>query len=227
MREPISTGDHSLAAWRDAEWWTAGATVALALVTLILAIYTYRLWRAAREGAQAQAESTREALQVAQRSADAAVTSSEALLAAERAYLFVEVVQNTVTIDDSFPRQVSVKIWNHGRTPAELTRIRSYMSVSETVPQELLATEDSEQELPAGVGLPPRTALDLTLEVRFNDGQLFQVSTLTKAMYCIGRIEYRDMFGQARATGFCWRFVQSATQQEFVPVRDSKLNSRS
>ena len=50
---------------------------------------------------------------------------------------------------------------------------------------------------------------------------------IEKNLYCVGMIEYKDILGDTRETGFCWEFrmVRSLNSQgHFVFCRNSKLN---
>ena len=64
--------DPAVPLWQHPDWWVAWSTIALALVTAVLALFTYRLWRDAKESGDRQAKATQDSLAISRIAANAA-----------------------------------------------------------------------------------------------------------------------------------------------------------
>lgn len=118
------------------EWWLVWVTLILAAITAILAGYTAKLWGAtkslaedAKRTADRQASEMQASLRIAQETAGAATRSADiaekSLVAAQRAFLFIDTIQTGANIPptDQPPRHISgyffwTECINSGPTPA-------------------------------------------------------------------------------------------------------------
>jgi hypothetical protein len=104
--------------WASPEFWTAAFTAVLTGSTILLWLETKRL----AEGADAQAEDTRQSLSIARQAADAAV-------AAQRPWLNLSIeVLSPITFDENGPNvPLGFHIHNLGNTPATNVQFWAYL----------------------------------------------------------------------------------------------------
>jgi len=196
------------------EWWVAVGTVGLAVVTTILAWYTYRLFKAAQE---ARTDSLK-ALAIAERNADAAHEST--LLAREsmerdlRAYVVIESVDitkwNLLTQnpDTKIPDTIIICVRNTGRTPATRTDLNGHFGLFPIKPNsEGSASKKINTSLAIiGSGHERIVPIDKCAEVT---SKFLECPTDGAEVYFQGCIEYHDLVSmQARTTHFeyTWKF---------------------
>ena len=112
------------------EWWLVIGTFLLVFVTTALAIYTARLWRATKEGAERQQKEMQQVLTIARTSADAATRQANAAISAAAPMLYPRVDER----QDLYPREVDADDMTHqssallrfeniGRSPAIVRKI--------------------------------------------------------------------------------------------------------
>ena len=143
----------------------------------------------------------------------------------ERAYLFVNVATETSLTLTPRSLTIDAAILNHGKTPAEIIRIRGYASIMKNVPKKLMNYEWSEHPLPPGhslamggtYALEPFTQ-DIT-DVEHSEIHLQEIT-----LYYVGLVEYRDIFGVQRETGFCWYY--DTRTEKFAITPKCRLNKR-
>lgn len=202
----------------ESDKWLVRLTAGMVIATVALFIATLFLWLSTKRLANEARKST--------------VATVNALQATERAYLFVEFSLNEPlrSSPSGFPNTINVNIWNYGKTPAEVVKIRGYSLVQETkniVPQSLIEFEGSDRELPPGLGIATNCAYPVPIDHKLTNNDLGEIERWNKKLFIVGRISYRDIFGEARETGFCWELQHHMGNQQFVPTRDSHLNKRS
>jgi hypothetical protein len=132
-------------------------------------------------------------------------TTVLSFMIAERARIFVEVMHTSL---ERYARhgevpEVQLRAVNHGKTAATLIRITALCTAGDKEPTEIRQAED--RLIREGVAIPPGddwkfTALTLLDEFREDDELNVNV-----AWYCIGTFEYKDIFGELRTTGFCFK----------------------
>src|SRR5438309_1916727 len=91
------------------EFIVAVATVWVAIFTGVLAIATIRLWNSTADLARfadQQATDMKASIAAAQKAADAADLNARAAVAAERAYLFVVIDQESISMYSSSPEEI-------------------------------------------------------------------------------------------------------------------------
>ena len=150
--------------------------------------------------------------------------AAEAIPKIERAYVFATVKRIVnVSIGPSGTANVSaiVSFFNHGKTPAIITMLRAYSGIFEFIPHELL--EGTNERLPEGLVIASGESFPLPVDISISNTEAMEVEGLAKCFYCVGMIEYKDILGDIRETGFCWEYRQSEPGG-FIFCRKSKLN---
>lgn len=107
---------------------------------------------------------------------------------------------------------------NAGRTPAILTNINgSYEKIDSgnTIPK--ISPQGDHKIVPEtiiiGIGAENSKPFRAKNEQAFRDDN---------RLICIGRIQYKDIFGNSHATGFCWEYLFDV--EEFRPINDPNCN---
>lgn len=220
--------------YASSEWWLVYLTGALVLVTLGLAIYTARLYRATvKLGEEADKTSTRQAAEmsksiaISEQAANAAIRSAHvaevALVITQRAYVSLIAVDRDMT--RTYPT-FDVRFKNTGHTPAvnlvpvmkvhlaewplvsnlpEITPGKSKSTLGPNIESGMKASWNEEIPLPEN-------------DVRFSSGK--------NAIYVYGRIDYEDTFGTKRFTTYRFAYRLAGTGKIF-PIPESEGNESS
>lgn len=155
--------------------------------------------------------------------------SVDALPKIQRAYVFVEVKLEerlVGTTNELAESKVSVYIWNHGKTPAVLTKLRGYTTVLPETPQELIHFKGNERELPPGLVIAGSGYRIEQFTCRLSTDNLGDIERGDSVLYCAGRVEYEDVMGIHRETGFCWQYRPLSALRDFTISPNTKLNYR-
>lgn len=209
-------------------FWLAVFTLILMAATIVLAVFTFRLWRDARRTADAAASDMRESLRISQQAADAATASVASLIAAERAYVFAEItlLHFGNTTSDFGKLQGKVKFWNYGKTPAVISRIRAYAHIAETAPIAMLPAAGDDRELPPSLAIAAGDFSETDMTTQFDLEGFSDLKNLRKRGFFVGRMEYTTINRESCSTGFCWELVYRDVGSSVLPVRGNSLNSR-
>ncbi len=183
-------------------------TAVTGVATIILAASTIFLWLVTR------------------RAALAAKASADTLIATERAYVFVEVMFSGFVSDDGRGDEIhaDVKFWNYGKTPAVVTMIRGYIILQPSPPMGLVDHPGADRELPPGLGIATNCAFPINVARKLTDDERSQIQGLNTAVYCVGIIQYSDVMGISRQTGYCWQYVPH--RNSFAISQSASLNFR-
>jgi len=206
------------------------ATIAIAFFTLTLKLSTDKLWTETRDAsaiAKESAEAATIAARAAEENASTAKESVQALKAAERAYVFVEVTFEEMFIGETAPVghiYAMVHFWNYGKTPAVVTKIRGYLVVQSHTPQSLV--DGDETSLPPSLGIMSSGQYMDRFQVAIDRTQNTDIENWNTRVFCIGKIEYRDVLGDSHETGFCWNLLLHGGEKRFIPTRDSQMNKQ-
>jgi hypothetical protein len=223
------TDDHQLAV---STVTLADATIALAILTAIIAVTAVvQIWMLIKQLKLTEAADrhAKTAADAARASADAATASAEAIPKIEKAYLFVRVSITNFMMnpnDGLAHGKVTVRIHNHGKTPASLTSIRSYVDYLLEAPQAFVARKDSEYKIPDGLVVAANDHLDWPIPLAITQELFLEIKTLTKTMYCVGQVDYEDVLGESRSTGFCWYNISIGTAFPQSFLAETPLNFR-
>jgi hypothetical protein len=153
---------------------------------------------------KAAGEKTQQSIAIARQSADAASKSAEALVASERAWIFVDIEWNGLkgimqedTGDNFTAIWINAYCRNEGRTPAWLDELRCKMEILPTLPDTRdfeIAERQDEGPQPINAG-GKSTVIPMALT---SPGK----RTINNSMIIYGMAKYRDMFGFDRTSKF-------------------------
>ena len=155
-----------------------------------------------------------------------AIRQEQATIALERAYLFVTVHIGDVNVPAAngspffVPRAWAV-IKNHGKTPAFLTLLRGYLAEHKEYPRALIDPVIT-RPIPDGIviGADDEYRLDLSDDLF----PLIPADPLVDRLLALGLVEYRDIFGKARKTGYCWQYQDLLGVRRFQIAPADHLN---
>jgi hypothetical protein len=202
--------------------WIAGGTIALAIATTLLWVYTYRLWKTSSDAARASDKAARDQLEQVTRSAAAmenvavatqnnAKTFQQLLAKQARAYVAVLVSGAIYQEREKGLRfEGRAGLVNSGMTPAHRVRHQARAAI---LPRPLPA--DFEFQLPAepdgGPILNPRETYEIATTLLGDFVPDEEVPLIKrsegKALYVWGVVSYDDAFGEAHQTRFCHMWV--------------------
>jgi hypothetical protein len=205
----------------------AFATALLAVVTAILAFYTFKLWNANKtlvQGAEAtgkqQATDMRNSIAQATRAADAMhdvadATKANALLMQTmvskqmRAYLAVDM--GAPTCQDGNNRFAGAPvIVNNGFTPAKNVSYRAAAGILDTALSKDFKFDDSAVIIENDAALGPRQSfiVNVLVKERFEEAEVQAIMRGDrKRLYVWGTVTYEDVFGGTWETRFCHNFL--------------------
>jgi hypothetical protein len=217
----------------------AVATVWLARLTFILA------FAAVMQGLMFiwQLMLTRRAANDARTAALAAKASAEAIPLIERAYLFVKVTFKTALEERhilesiggftrvrapiaTYTDTIAVSIFNHGKTPAVLRRLRAYPAHEQSQPLALIEHVRANKKIPDGIVVAPNDSYVHEIPVDYDKERFEQLHDVVWRIYCLGLVDYDDVLGNQRTTGFCWQSFSSNDVLDFVISPSTELNYR-
>lgn len=225
--------------YSSSEWWLVYLTFALALVTLGLAIYTAKLYRAtvglgneAKNTSDRQATEMEKSIAIAKETADAANKSAEVaektLTMVERPYVFAYSVSNFHMSENLNPA-ITYEVANFGKTPAiiqsahvALENIHSNLNAVLEVDRRhnlvcapiLSAGEvrkGIEEETPANMVNFITTDKGFSPDLKHGEDMFFRVI-----------IRYRGPFTEGHESSFCWRY--NTHTNYFEPYGHEKYN---
>jgi hypothetical protein len=166
--------------------------------------------------------------------------TNDTAAAIERAYIFVTVDLEhpwqwvnpeydpargeTVNRTELSECSLALRFANHGKTHANIERIRGYTVQADTPPQSLDVHADSNRTLPAGLVIAPGSTYPIHMQPRLPTIDADQINAVTTFFYVVGLIDYRDIHGQRQTTGYCWKYVSSMGNSKFVIAESTPLN---
>ncbi len=216
-------------------------TVFLFTVTALLARYTFKLWVATSEMANEASETAarqydqmqnavreaRRAAQAAQVSADATARMAQTIPTTERAHVYLSIwgVVEQITRNGTPVIQIksTIKIVNHGRTPAMLKRL--YIQGCFTGGDGVGNVADVRPHcIPPHVFLGSGESLSIDaplyhLTRPIQDWANYQ--TGTGVAYYAGQLIYADIFGNEHVWPFCWlhnRTIEDGPFDWYEPI---------
>jgi hypothetical protein len=192
--------------------WVAFWTFGLCCVTLVLAVATYRLYRAtvdmgadAKEAATVRANETAAALAEAKRSADAArdlVTNSEKNAERQlRAYVSIRSTK-TMKLEATERPKILLELYNSGKTPAHHVVMRFELAFGDQTAMDF--SPDRLSSLPP-VDMAPDVGMPMIEEMpRILSAEMIGAIRRDKnvSIFAHGDIRYRDAFNFDRKTTF-------------------------
>lgn len=193
----------------------------------LLAFFTFGLYKYNRK----MWKSTDIAANAAQQAAESTKNSVDNISKIERAYIFVTVEKDIETFklvyddNDGFKGnylfKATVKLWNLGRTPAVITKIRAVISLEKAEIPEI-----EESEIPSGIVVGSDKSKDITAFKHINDIDRQNIINWNTPAYCCGRIEYQDVFHGKWVRGFCWEYKPHSSRptEPWVISNNKELN---
>jgi len=201
-----------------------GFTGGLFLVTGVLAVFTFRLWRATQtlvRDAEVAARDTIAQMQRAEeRELRAYVTAEGGTISnvfpaqlPVAAYIALLRMPTSTPLNNGF-MQVEVTIKNSGKTPAYRVEHwanvqgSEYPLVSPLIPEGARSSGYMSRAIisPGGTNQKPITAVALTAD------QLTTLGAGTHAIYVYGEIRYRDAFGKDRWTRYRYLYAKRGSK---------------
>ena len=211
--------------------WTKVLAWLTFILALIAGIQAYLFVRQLKV-TQRALDDSKEAANAAQLSADAAKASADALPKIERAYLFVEVRFDTkyetpyqARPDGRYEATIEVVITNHGKTPAILTRLRAYAYTQEIAPTELIDHARADNKIPKGIVVGAGHQWIYPIPSIVTREHYDDLTDVVNRIYCLGAIDYDDVLGIHRSTGFCWQSYPEDDKVKFTIAPVDLLNN--
>jgi hypothetical protein len=182
---------------------------------------------------------TRQAANDARTAALAAKASAEAIPLIERAYLFVKITFEPPLIErfvqegfgashtvSTYVGTIAVSIFNHGKTPAVLRRLRAYEIYEQSRPVALIEHENVNNKIPDGLVVAPSESHVYKIRLSYDKERFTQLHDVVWRIYCLGLVDYDDVLGKHQTTGFCWQSFSQNNQLDFVISPSAEFNYR-
>jgi hypothetical protein len=203
-QDAISSQTEEESRWYTSpDWWVAGGTGALVLVTAGLWLFTALLWRATKLAVADTAVGIKVATDTL---AHAQMVSEREL----RAYVMVTL--QGASMAGKSPG-AAVEVYNRGKTPAHDVCVRwSLFTGTAGIAQkdvdaiEQSATNPEDARMLLG---PDEHRGANVLVDEFNEDEIAAVRNRSEFLYVIGCVDYTDAFGHRRHTRFCHRYQGS------------------
>lgn len=187
--------------YADPNWWVAGFTGCLSLVTGLLWIFTWLLWNSTRRAVAGEEN----ALRIAATNAAAVEMQAKAAVHSERPFVhyskmdLVTLKKPRASTDRIYRLDVEFK--NYGRTPAFITEIKTGHTIAQRLPERpqyfglgfaefLMGTNDT------------HTHRSITI-IGIDEPEWRSIQTHNSLLFCWGKIKYRDFMGGVTDIGFC------------------------
>jgi hypothetical protein len=182
----------------------------LVVVTIALAVFTYYLWVSTKELALEAAGSSKQqakdmgvSLRIAAKSANAAKTSSDAVMLSERAYLKMAFTLEGVKWNKQTGFEINVLVKNHGRTPATVTDIRlgrELRDPEDLLPEDFTSLIDERVFAPSAFLVPEEdTPFHRYFGIRPESYKA--IDEFEKRLWVFGYVDYIDTFGVRHRAG--------------------------
>jgi len=178
-------------------WFTAGlfaATVALVLATAILGFFGFR-----------QSQDMRKQIAVGEKTADAAMKSSQVVAGVERPILYVK---PEIVLTEGGGAKAKFTIINLGRTPAILEYGTYALGNYATLPTDGVSHKHFPRIEQYTVLYEKEESQAFEFNTRGAEGQPFQKRTARLFV----RLFYADIFGVVREAGFCFGWARRRAQ---------------
>jgi len=221
--------------WTHPDWWVAIGTFGLALVTGVLAYYTYQLWSDARQSSDQRTLETRQALEIASVTAKATEASVQSARRMEGPFLVVLdamfPVQDFIGAGQPFGNPTFIfRLLNAGRTPAFVEEVKSAVwiapvndgqpgHIGEFDPHRAAAPQAKGMFLQAGQKKDGFSQFAL----RVNAAQMQSARANTHAFFLKVAVRFSDIFGDQHEMKTLLRYDFGL--DDFLRVGGSDQNS--
>jgi hypothetical protein len=160
-----------------------------------------------------QAVCLRNTIKATEKAAKAAQDSADALSKIEKAYIFISVEFKHFDI--------FIKLTNHGKTPAILTKAHGSWVSQKTCPSKIDRRINA--DIPDGIVISGSKPYSIRIPPAIDAMDCRAFKDSGDILFCYGLVEYKDVLGNSRETGFCWQHVTDIEGSRFN-IADSKLN---
>lgn len=200
------------------------------LSNLVIAVFTIALFIAASVANSTSADALKastEANIVSKLAAEAAKTSADAAVAAERAWVTINgkprsrIERKTINGKTFVQIDTDFDVKNHGKTPATIRWVESRLSAVPLGdrPQPIDSNRENwsmAEVLGAGEVRISEGELDMTAEGTFFSTEewadLTRYGKDANTLFLVVRIEYQDVFGAIRETGYSYAYEHNAQE---------------
>jgi hypothetical protein len=222
--------------YSSSEWWLVYLTFALAFVTLGLAIYTAKLYRAtvglgseAKSTSDRQAAEMEKSLAIAKEAADAAQKSADVaektLTLGERPYVFAFNVSKFCISEDLIPA-ITYEVANFGKTPAIIERVQAAL-------ENIESNLDTPIEVDSLVSAPIFSGGEVRKGIKNETpSNMINFKTIDNAivpdlkrgeeLFFRVIIRYRGPFTEGHESSFCW--IYNTHTNHFEPYGHEDYN---
>ncbi|MDB5976446.1 MAG: hypothetical protein JWR07_3206 [Nevskia sp.] len=161
---------------------------------------------------------------IARESAAAATRAADTLPNIERAYVFIVVTHAKTTPQPGVGGttiECDIRFNNHGRTPAIITKMFAGGTHGTIPPQTLINCREA--DISPGLVIGSGGDYPSAYRIHLLPSDYTQVTTGESLCFCYGMVEYKDVFGNERKTGFCWQWGKR-TSYKFLISPNTPLN---
>jgi len=89
----------------------------------------------------------------------------------------------------------------------------------------LLEHDWAQRTLPQGLVVASGMEWETTIETHITSDELASIRNLDQRLYVVGLMDYFDLLGERRSTGFCWHYSeQPGAPGSFIITPDTPLN---
>jgi hypothetical protein len=190
----------------------------IALGTIIIAMFTFTLWRSTRklwEAAEQQRRDMLRSIMAAETSANAAKRSADLIPNIERPYVLISSITVEFTFNAAIGRSIpniTITFHNYGRTPANSDEMIIVTRILGQEPGDIGTFNPRDDpnliafEREIIIGADKTFACNSLCSDTIGDDNNHDFIKGTISLYCFGKIKYRDIFSDGHETIFCRRF---------------------
>ena len=190
--------------YSSSEWWLVYVSGGLAIITLALAIYTGKLWRATRDLVE-RTEETNKTIQ--------------------RAYVTMSNFCPGLTISDGVVR-INTKVKNFGNTPANITGTSLACKITkrgDMLPQTPEYAITPLQNIPNAF-LVKKAFFRTTTDIPIGIGKADTVTNGECDLFLVGYVDYRDQFGNRYRGGYARHYDPKGEEDNLILVTQPGYN---
>lgn len=219
----------------EAEWWTAKGTIALAVITLLLAGIAIgqlvMFWKQLKLMKQGTKDATILA-NASKISAEAAKVHASTLMLSERAYVQLSHVSNDrrpglVVNMTSGECDVSIGVKNHGATPAKVTRVfltKRVLAAQLPAFPEYRPDPGEPPEQPTEAFLMKDVEIFVGFSFSINPADIPLIREHKKQLIVYGFVDYTDQFGRDFRGGYARNYVPDLLPNNLVFTPQPRYN---
>lgn len=202
-----------VALWQVAKFVKDFEGAITALSTVVLAVFTWRLWWSTdnlwQEAVEA-GKTAKIAADAAKKSADAATAQIKSVIATERAYVKLSHVGIGIVALNDYSAHANLRVKNWGKTPAVVTSVRfdgKVLTHQERLPIDFPYRAAAPTDI-ASAYLVPDEFYDVELVVPLSGDEADNLRYSRKVLWVFGHVDYMDVVGKGQhRSGWVRTFV--------------------